>query len=200
MLDNLTSKYLFKDIFAFEQLKKPAFLIRLLQMLAFQVGQEVSVNELAVSLGVARKTIEHYIDLLEKAFVVFRLGGFSRNLRQEINRKFKVYFYDNGIRNSVIGLFNSLELRNDTGQLWENFCITERKKYLQKNKIIARQFFWRTHQQQEIDYLEEIDGKIVAYEFKYSARKTKIPALFLQTYQGSEFRLINRANFMEFID
>jgi uncharacterized protein len=199
LLDNLSSKFLFRDILAFETLRKPSILVKLLQMLAFQLGSEVSMNELAVNLGVTRKTIEHYLDLLEKSFVIFRLSAFSRNLRQEINKKVKIYFYDLGIRNSIIAAFNPLELRNDTGALWENFCLVERIKYLQSVKRYPRQYFWRTHQQQEIDYIEEEDGLISAFEFKFSGSAARMPQSFQRAYPESSFRVINRINFLSFI-
>ena len=199
LLDNLTGKYLFRDILSLGNLKKPEMLTKLLKLLAFQVGNEVSMNELSVNLGVSRKLVEHYIDILEKSFILFRLSAFSRNLRQEITKKVKIYFYDLGIRNSIISAFNPIDLRTDIGSLWENFCIIERIKYLQRSQQNPNQYFWRTHKQQEIDYLEEENNQIGAYEFKFTEKKSKIPVLFNETYPDSEFKMIHKNNFMDFI-
>lgn len=199
LLDNLTSNYLFRDILALEQLRKPAILVNLLRLLAFQTGSEVSVNELSVNLGLSRKTVEHYIDVLERSFILFRLTAFSRNLRQEINKKFKLYFYDVGIRNSIISAFNPLDFRNDTGALWENFLLAERKKMLQKQKRYVHQYFWRTHQQQEIDYIEEENGILTPFEFKYSEKYSRLPNSFKEAYAGSALVTVNKLNWLEFI-
>jgi predicted AAA+ superfamily ATPase len=196
-LFEITSNYLYKDALMFDSVKNSSFIIKLLQLLAFQVGNEVSYNELASSLNVTRATVERYIDILEKCFVIFRLKALSRNLRSEISRNNKIYFYDLGIRNSLIQNFNSVHLRDDIGKLWENFCITERMK---SNSFIGRyvnNYFWRTYNQQEIDYIEEYNGLLHAYEFKYSPQaKTKSPNLFLETYP-SEFHIINKENLFE---
>jgi len=175
LLDNLEGNYLYKDIFDFEQIKKPQLLVNLLQMIAFQVGAEVSVNEMAVALQVNRNTVQRYIDLLEKAFVIFQLNGFSRNQRNEITKKTKIYFFDLGIRNSIIANFNPIELRQDVGALWENFRIDERFKFLAREKKSPNYYFWRHHNQQEIDYIEDEGGQLTCYEFKYSNKKASIP-------------------------
>lgn len=200
LLDNLTGKYLYKDIFEFEQVKKPQLIIRMLQMLALQIGSEVSTNELAVSLQVNRATINRYLDLLEKSFVIFRLLAFSRNIRNELTKKFKVYFYDLGIRNSLISNFNSPEIRKDYGTLWENFFITERFKLLQQSSLNPNRYFWRTHNKAEIDYIEESDGKLSAFECKIkNDGKIKVPPDFQNAYPESTFQVISPENYWEFV-
>ncbi|GHU10969.1 ATPase [Alphaproteobacteria bacterium] len=191
-LDETVSGYLYKDILTLEHIKHSDKLVKLLQLLALQVGNEVSYSELAKHLGIDRATIEKYIDLLEKCFVIFRLRAFSRNSRKEISKNNKIYFCDLGIRNSLIQNFNPPHMRNDIGALWENFCIVERLKRNAFVGHLANKYFWRTYDQQEIDYIEEYDGVLHAYEFKYSPKaKVKTPKLFLETYQ-SEFNVIHR--------
>lgn len=199
LLNNLSSKYLYKDILEFEQIKKSNLLIDLLQLLALQLGQEVSTNELATKLSCNRKTITRYLDLLEKAFVIFRLRSFSRNLRKEIGKKQKIYFYDLGIRNSLISRYNPLRERDDIGALWENFCIIERLKYLQNKQIHCNRYFWRTHDQKEIDYIEEYNNKINGFEFKWSKDRFKQPSDFLATYKNTSIRLVNKYNYFDFL-
>lgn len=199
LLDNLTSKYLFQDILEHEQIKKSTLLVNLLQLLALQLGNEVSLNELATILATNRKTIERYLDLLEKAFVIIRLRSFSRNLRKEIGKKQKIYFYDLGIRNSLISRYNPLQIRDDVGGLWENFCIIERLKHLHYHQISCNRYFWRTHDQKEIDYIEEREGMLQGYEFKWSKETFKRPQEFLDTYQNSSIQLVNKFNFSEFL-
>ena len=200
LLKQLIDSYLYKDILMWHRLKKPEKLVKLLQALAFQVGSEVSYNELSSLIGIDNQTVEKYIQLLEQVFVVFRLPAFSRNLRKEIKRGRKVYFYDNGIRNAIIANFNILELRNDKGALWENFLISERMKYLHYNNIWANSFFWRTKDQQEIDYIEEKDGKLYAFEMKWNHKKTpKLAKIFATTYPNHEYNIINPKNYEEFI-
>lgn len=199
ILKELASSYLYKDILTWEAIQKPEKLERLIQALALQIGHEVSYNELGQMCGLDNETTEKYIDLLEKSFIVFRLKSFSRNLRNELKKKRKIYFYDNGIRNSVINNFNQLPLRTDTGQLWENFLISERVKYLSYHRLWANQYFWRTHAQQEIDYLEEREGKIFAYEIKWTGKKISFPKAFLEAYPDNETQVISRVNFEEFI-
>ncbi len=200
LLKELTGSYLFKDISLFQDLRKPELLSKLLQLLAFQIGSEVSFNELATKLGVDQKLVQKYIYLLEQAFVIFRLPAFSRNLRREISKSRKIYFYDLGIRNTIIQNHNPLELRDDVGALWENFCIIERLKYLEYSEKTVNQYFWRTTTQKEIDYIEEDKGTLKAFELKWSIKnKTKIPKEFLETYKNSSFTVINRDNFDEFI-
>jgi len=198
LIRNLTEKYLFKDILELENLKKPELLKNLLMLLALQLGSKVSRNELANRLHTSRETIERYLDLLEKCFVIYRLKPLSRNRRNEIARKEKIYFYDLGIRNALINAFQDLPMRNDTGAMFENFMIMERQKNLE---VLGRQpavWFWRTHDQKEIDYLEEADGKFDAFEFKWSKSKgslrKSVKQAFLQNYPNSAFHLITRKN------
>lgn len=198
LLDNLTSKYLYKDILEFEQLKRSDLVISLLQMLALQIGSEVSIHELAMNLHCGGATIARYLDLLEKAFVIFRLRAFSRNLRKEISKKHKYYFYDLGVRNSLISRYNPLHIREDVGALWENFCIAERIKYLQSAGKIVQQYFWRTHDQKEIDYVEEYNEKICGYELKWNKTICKKPKEFL-SYPHSSVTCISQENYRDFL-
>jgi len=198
-LDEISSNYLYKDILSFEGVKKSSIIVNLLQLLALQLGNEVSYSEIAKQLGVSRLTVQKYLDLLEQSFVIFTLKSFSRNLRKEISKSVKIYFYDLGIRNSLIQNFNQLEIRNDRDALWENFCIMERIKHNSNNRIFANYYFWRTYTQKEIDYIEEKDGKLFAFEFKWNADKKKIPQEFLNTYSDSEFETINRENYWDFV-
>ena len=198
-LKNLVSSYLYRDILAFSEIRKPEILDDLLLALALQVGSEVNYNELAGTIGVNKITIQKYIEILEKGYIVFRLNSFSRNLRNEIKRNRKIYFYDNGIRNMIIGNFNPLKLRTDTGALWENFLISERKKQNNYKNTFSRIYFWRTKQQQEIDFVEEKDGKIYGFEFKWKAKlKIKLPVTFIKNY-AAETQIIDRNNFREFV-
>ena len=200
ILQQLSDSYLYKDILTWEKVQKPDRLEALVQALAFQVGNEVSYFELGKITGLDKETVERYIILLEKAFIVFRLRSFSRNLRTELKKSRKIFFYDNGLRNAVIRQFNPLGLRNDVGALWENFIISERMKYLEYNKIYTNRYFWRTHSQQEIDYLEERDGKLLAFEFKWKSKsKVKLPKSFTEAYPESAQKVITPDNFYEFI-
>jgi predicted AAA+ superfamily ATPase len=200
LLDNLAGKYLYKDIFEFELIKKPQFLVKLLQMLALQIGSEVSLNELATTLQINRTTVERYLDILEKAFVIFRLHSFSRNLRNELTRKIKVYFYDIGVRNSLINNFNPPDLRTDSGSLWENYFIVERLKYLQSEGKNPNRYFWRTHRGLEIDYIEESGGKLHAFECKLNpASKATMPKEFAATYPNSDFQMVTPNNYWRFL-
>jgi uncharacterized protein len=199
-LQNLVENYLYKDILAFENLKKPELLLDLLRALALQVGSEVSINELSTRLRCGASTVIRYLDILEKSFVIFRLRAFSQNLRNEIGKKFKVYFYDLGIRNGLLEQFSSMDKRDDVGALWENFCVVERMKYNQKNGIFCNTYFWRSHTQKEVDYLEEKDGNITAFEFKWNNnKKYKAPKDFLEAYDVPHVSVINRDNFFEFV-
>ena len=199
LLENLTGKYLYKDILQFENIKKPDKLLMLLKLLACQLGNEVSVHELATRLSVNRDTVDRYLDLLEKSFVIFRMKAFSRNLRKELNKKEKIYFYDVGVRNCLISRFDDIALRDDMGGLWENVCILERKKYLQRNKLVCNTYFWRTYDGKEIDYIEEQNGLLYGYEFKFRRSKVKIPKEFLSAYPGSTIDVVNSDSFWEFI-
>jgi predicted AAA+ superfamily ATPase len=199
-LKQITGSYLYKDLLSYKGIRKPEILEKLLKALAFQIGNQVSYNELANTVQVDKNTISTYIDLLEKAFVIFRLQPLSRNLRNEINTSRKIYFYDTGIRNSIINNLNPFGYRNDVGALWENFVIAERIKYTHYNAIYSNIYFWRSHQKQEIDYIEERAGKFFAYEFKWNADKTqKFPTSFIQSYPDSETHIINNRNFLPFL-
>ena len=199
VLEEIAFSYLLKDIFQFEKVKAPSFLLDLLKLLAFQTGSEVSFSELAGSLGIDVKTVSRYLDILEKSFVIFKLKGFSKNLRKEITKKNKYYFYDNGIRNALIANFNSLNLRNDVGQLWESFLVVERIKSQRYFKILSNNYFWRTWDQKEIDFLEERKGKIFAFEFKYRSRKVKTPKEFMEVYPNSSFKIVTKENYLKFL-
>lgn len=201
ILANLVSSYLYKDLLSFGAIRKPELLEKLLRALAFQVGGEVSFNELSNLLQVDKNTVSNYISLLEQTFVIFRLTPFSRNLRQEITSTRKIYFYDNGVLNALIGNFNALELRQDKGALWENFLVSERKKKNQYTQNwFARSFFWRTVSGSEIDYLEEQDGRITAYEFKWNIKKKGAPPrAFREKYPEVDYTVINPDNFDPFL-
>ena len=199
ILGNLVSSYLYKDILSFAGIRKPQVLDKLIQALALQIGSEVNYNELSQLVGVDRNTIENYITILEQGYVVFRLSSFNRNVRNEIKKGRKIYFYDNGIRNAVIGALDNLALRSDIGQLWENFLISERIKMNKYKFTFAKSFFWRTTQQQEIDYVEQRGLKLQAYEFKWNPNKSaKISSTFTKAYDAEGF-LINRENFRAFL-
>src|ERR1700743_674692 len=198
---DLGNNYLYKDVLSLQDVRKPALLERLLTALALQIGQEISYNEIGQTIGTDNKTIDRYVELLEKCFVVFQLGGFSRNLRNEIKKGKKIYFYDNGIRNAIIKNFSPLSLRQDIGGLWENFLVSERKKYNHYTNHYVNSYFWRTHQQQEIDMIEETGGKLYAWEFKWNEKaKVKIPASFIEAYPGSITGIVNRQDYMEFLN
>ncbi|MEE9348876.1 MAG: ATP-binding protein [Flavobacteriaceae bacterium] len=200
ILKQLTDSYLYKDILIWNRIKKSDKLVKLLQALAYQIGNQVSYNELGRTVGLDNETVENYIILLEQSFVIYRLPSFSRNLRNELKQSRKIYFYDNGIRNSLIGNYNNIELRNDVGYLWENFIITERMKFIHYHKIYCNRYFWRTHAQQEIDYIEERDGNLFAYEFKWNThKKVKIPNSFLKAYPNAITKIITPENYHEFI-
>lgn len=200
LLKLLANSYLYRDLLTLEQIKKPVLLEKILRALALQLGSEVSYNEVAQLVNADHETVEKYIDLLEKSFVLFRLPAFSHNVRNEIKKGKKIYFYDNGIRNAIIGNFNLLINRNDTGALWENFLISERMKYLYYNNINVKRYFWRTVQQQEIDYIEEQEEKLSAYEFKWNKKaRAKFPKTFIRAYPDSETHLITQGNFENFL-
>jgi Predicted ATPase (AAA+ superfamily) len=199
-LKQLVSSYLYKDILTWERIQKPDKMERLVQALAFQVGNEVSFNELGQLTGLDNETTEKYIDLLEKSFIIFRLGSLSRNLRNELKKSRKFYFYDNGLRNAVINQFSPATLRQDIGGLWENFVMSERVKYLTYQEINCNQYFWRTHAQQEVDYVEERNGKMQAYEIKWNVNtKVRFPKKFLDAYPGTETHILTPQNIEEFL-
>lgn len=199
ILRELTNSYLYRDILALAGLRKPEILEKLIQALALQVGSEVSYNELAQIVGIDKNTVSKYIDILCDGYVIFKLNSFSKNIRNEIKSNKKIYFYDNGIRNMVIGNFNSLDLRQDIGALWENFLISERVKQNLYKKTFSNIYFWRTKQQQEVDLVEENAGIITGYEFKWNPnKKVKLPKTFTEAYQA-EGKLVNSKNFREFV-
>ena len=199
ILKNLVSSYLYKDILALAGIRKSDILEKILRALAMQVGSEVSYNEIAQLVGVDKNTVNNYIDLLEKSFVIFRLTSFSRNIRNEIKANKKIYFYDNGVLNTIIGNFNALEIRKDKGALWENFLVSERMKQLSYTQSIAKPYFWRTTTQQEIDYIEVNADNINAFEFKWATTKNaKLPKSFSDAYNPS-FLVVNKGNFREFL-
>lgn len=200
ILKQLSDSYLYKDILMWGGLKKPEKLVKLLQALALQLGSEISYNNLASLLELDNETVYKYIQLLESAYIIFKLPALNRNLRKELKRGRKIYFYDNGIRNSLIANFNVPELRNDIGALWENFVVSERQKYLQHKEIWTNRYFWRTSDQQEIDYVEERDGKFFAYKIKWNTKKRpRLSKTFSRAYPDHKYTIINPDNFEEFI-
>ncbi len=200
LLKSLAASFLYKDLLTLETIKKPVLLEKILAALALQIGSEVSYNELAQLLNSDKETIEKYIDLLEKTGVIFRLNALSRNVRNEIKNGRKIYFYDNGIRNAIIGNFSSLAVRTDKGALWENFLVSERIKFIGNNETEVKSWFWRTTQQQEIDYIEEWDNKILAFEFKWNPhKKVRLSKTFSNSYPNHEFKIKNPENFHEFV-
>lgn len=199
VLINITNSYLLKDLLEFEGIRNSKVLLSILKLLAFQIGSEVSTVEISKSVGIDHKTVTRYLDLLEKAFIVYSLGGFSRNLRREVTKMSKYYFYDNGIRNALISNLNAIENRNDVGQLWENFLMIERIKRNSYNKYYTNKYFWRTYEQQEIDLIEENSGKLFGYEFKWKSKSAKAPVIWLNTYSDASFEVINTDNYLEFL-
>ncbi len=200
LLKNLSGSYLYKDILSFGLIKKPVLLNKLLKALALQIGSEVSYNELSQMIGADKETVERYIDFLEKAYIVFQLNALSRNARNEIKKGKKIYFYDNGIRNSLIGNFQQFEMRTDKGELWENFIISERIKFLDNNQFYGNCYFWRTFRQQEIDFIEEKDGMYSAYEFKLNPKKkARFSKTFTEAYPVKTTQKITPANLEEFL-
>ncbi|MEI7603756.1 MAG: ATP-binding protein [bacterium] len=199
-LNEISNKYLYQDILEIEGIKRKNLILKILRALAFQIGNEVSLREIAELVGESdHHIVDRYIATLEECFVLFRLTPYSKNLRKEIGSKNKYYFWDLGMRNSLIQQYNHLELRNDVGALWENYCISERLKLNMNTRRHANTYFWRTYDQKEIDYIEEYDGKLEAYEFKWKDNKAKNVSEFLKTYENSSFKLINKDNFLEFI-
>ena len=201
VLKELTNSYLYRDILSLDGIGKPEKLSKLLQALAYQIGNQVSYNEIGKLIGLDSKTVERYIDILEKSYIIFRLGSFSRNLRNELKSSRKIYFWDLGIRNAVIGNLSQVESRTDVGALWENYCIAERVKRLYYNDSISLSWFWRTQQQKEIDYLEDENGQIHAYEFKWSDHKstTKCPIAFSAAYPSASYQVITPQCIDEFL-
>ena len=200
ILEELVNSYLLKDVLTLADVKGSKVLTSILKLLAFQVGSQVSLNEIANSVNIDVKTVQRYLDLLEKAFVIVSLGGFSRNLRNEVTSKAKYYFLDNGIRNGIIAQFNKIDLRDDIGKLWENFLFIERLKYRTYKGLYTNTYFWRTYSQQEIDLVEDRDGKLQAFEYKWSEKhKTHPPTEWKTTYPDASFLVVNPTNYLEFI-
>ena len=198
-LHELRDSYLLKDIWEGENLRYRNKFLDLLRLVAYQIGKEVSLSELATQLSISKQTVERYLELLEKSFVLLKVGGFSSNLRKEITKSSRYYFWDNGIRNAVINNFNLINSREDKGELWENFLFIERVKKCHYEGIYANRYFWRTYNQSEIDLVEEREGNLFAYEFKYSPKKVKIPQEWIENYPKSKFEIIHKDNFLEFV-
>ena len=200
-LNEIVNSYLLKDILEIDGVRSSDKMLNLLRLVAFQIGKEVSLEELGKQLGLSRNTVERYLDLLSKVFVLYRISGFSRNLRNEITKTNRWYFFDNGIRNVLTTNFNPLSLRNDTGELWENYLLSERIKFQHYNEMLVNNYFWRTYQQQEIDWIEEREGKLHAYEIKWSNRKIpKVPSAWIRAYPDSSFKVITPENYLEWIE
>lgn len=198
-LNDMVSSYLLKDILVYENIKNSQTIFNLLRLIAFQVGGEVSLQELGKQLGISKNTAEKYLDLLSKIFILHKVEGFSRNLRKEITKNSRWYFLDNGIRNAIIANFNPIEARNDIGQLWENYMISERLKFQGYKRISSNNYFWRTYEQQEIDWVEERGGSLYGYEFKWKEDKVKIPTQWKKAYPDASFEVINSSNFEKWI-
>lgn len=199
-LQNIASTYLFKDVLQLDNLKRSDLIFKLLKALALQAGNEISYNELARLLGENAHTVKRYIEILEQAFIIFRLPSFSQNLRKELGKRNKIYFFDVGIRNAIINNFSPIDLRNDVGALWENFCIVERIKNNHFQRVFKNYYFWRTYNQKEIDFVEEYNGKLEAFEFKWNQKNTvKPPKDFLTAYPDAGFTVINNKNYFGFI-
>ncbi|NOY95163.1 MAG: ATP-binding protein [Chlorobi bacterium] len=199
VLTSIKNGYLLKDILVLDNQKDSVFILNLLRLIAFQIGNDISYNELASTLNVNKKTVQRYLYLLEKAFVLFSLPGFSRNLRKEYSKTPRYYFWDNGIRNILINNLNPVNSREDIGKIWENFCISERLKISYYQRQVAAHYFWRTYDQQEIDLIEEKGGKISGFEFKWAKPGGKIPAAFAKAYPNTEVNTINQDNFLNFV-
>ena len=198
-LKDLLNAYLLKDILSLEGIRNASKIYDLLKLIAFQLGKEVSLNELGTLLGMSKNTIEKYLDLLEKVFVLKKITGFSKNLRKEITKTSRWYFWDNGIRNAIINDFKALNLRNDIGELWENYLLAERRKKNEYERANKEMYFWRTYDQQEIDCLETKNGEIAAFEFKFGSKIGKIPGAFGSAYPNASFQTINKENYLDFI-
>ena len=198
-LKEIAQSYLYKDILELEGIRYANKIVNLLQLLAFQIGKEVSHTELAERLSMSKNTVEKYLDLLEKTFVIFRLNGFSRNLRNEISKNSRYYFYDTGIRNILINNMNSLSMRDDIGALWENYVISERIKKQEYLGILSNNYFWRTYDQKEIDFVEEREGKLFGYEIKWKGKNTKAPKIWLEKYPNATYEEVSKDNYLNFI-
>ena len=199
-LREIVSSYLLKDILVFDGIKNSNKIYGLLRLIALQIGKEVSLQELGNQLQMSKNTVERYLDLLSKVFILFKIEGFSRNLRKEITKTSRWYFYDNGIRNAIINNYNSIQNRTDIGDLWENYLASERMKKQEYQKIFRKNYFWRTYDRQELDWLEEEAEKLSAFEFKWNEnKKSKIPTAFEKAYPEADFEVINKKNYLDFI-
>jgi predicted AAA+ superfamily ATPase len=199
-LQVLVDSYLIRDILTFERLKKPDKILSLLRLIAFQIGKEVSLPELGQQLGIDKNTVERYLDLLSKVFVLYKVEAFSRNPRKEISKSSRWYFYDNGIRNTLIANLNPLVLRSDQGELWENYLVSERLKYQSYTNMLVNNRFWRTYNQQEVDWVEDRGGQLYGYEFKWNAKKIKgAPSSWKKLYPKATFKTIHPENYLDFI-
>ncbi len=198
-LRDLVRDYLFKDILELEGIRHSDRLQKLLQLLAFQIGREVSTNELGQQLGMSKNTVIKYLDLLEKVFVIYHRSGFSKNFRKEISKSNRYYFYDNGIRNAIIHQFNPLNIRDDVGMLWENYIITERLKRNEYQRQLIDSYFWRTYDKQEIDLIENDEGSLAGYETKWNQGKIKLPGGWKTNYADASFEVIHQNNYLQFI-
>jgi uncharacterized protein len=198
-LKEIINSYLLRDILEIERVRSPKKIIDLLSLLAFQIGKEVSLSELANSLDLHSDTVYRYLDILEKAFVIVNVRGFSRNLRKEVTKTSRYYFYDNGIRNALINNFNHIGIRDDIGMLWENYIVMERLKKQSYDEILSHNYFWRTYDQKEVDWVEEREGKLFGYEIKWKGNKIKVPKEWLSTYKNAEYKVINQDNYLDFI-
>lgn len=199
-LNEMVSSYLLKDILVYENIKNSQKIFNLLRLIAFQIGGEVSLQELGTQLGISKNTVEKYLDLLSKVFILHKVEGFSRNLRKEITKNSRWYFLDNGIRNAVIANFNPIESRNDIGSLWENYMISERLKYQEYQRLSSNNYFWRTYDHQEVDWVEERNGSLFGYEFKWKDEKVKTPTQWRKAYPNASFEVINFNNFTEWLN
>jgi uncharacterized protein len=198
-LIELRNAYLLQDILEMDNLRNADKLFNLLKLLAFQIGREVSLSELGNALNLSKQTVDRYLDLLEKAFVIKKLQGFSKNLRKEVTKTNRYYFVDNGIRNALINNFNAIDSRNDVGMLWENFIVMERLKWQEYTGFRCNNYFWRTYDQKEVDWVEEYNGLLMGYEFKWNPKKSKIQKTWLETYENAHFKTISTDNFLEFV-
>ena len=199
-LRDLLSSYLLKDILTFETIQNSDKIVSLLRLIAFQVGSEVKLGELANALQISRNTVDKYLDLLTKVFIIIKVGGFSRNLRKEVVKSSRYYFMDNGVRNVLVGNLNPIHLRNDMGILWENYMVSERVKYQNYNNLLVYNYFWRTYDQQEIDWVEDRGGQLYGYEFKWNAKKgAKPPGGWTKNYPEAQFEVINPENYWEWL-
>lgn len=198
-LKEVINSYLLKDILTFENIKNSSKILNLLRLIAFQAGSQVSLQELGKQLSMSKNTVEKYLDLLSKVFILFKVEGFSRNLRKEVTKSSKWFFYDNGIRNTIIANLNPINLRNDAGILWENYMIAERLKFQQNKQMLVNNYFWRTYDQQEIDWIEEREGKLFAYEFKWSDKKGKLPVAWAKTYPDAQYEIISPSNYSNWL-